>query len=145
MHGTMRAVLVAVVAMLALATAYQVGRGTSPEEPKPARLFEMRIYTCHPDKLEALHDRFRDHTNRLFEKHGMEMVGYWTPADDPKSEHTLVFILAYPSREAREAAWKAFRDDPEWQAAFEASHADGPIVAEAESFFLVPTDYSPIR
>ncbi len=145
MRSMIRSACVAAVALLAVAAAFQVGRGTAPEEQKPERFFEMRVYTCHPDKLEALHDRFRDHTNRLVQKHGMELVGYWTPADPPKSENTLVFILAYPSREAREAAWKAFMADPEWQAAYEASHADGPIVESAEVTFMNPTDYSPIR
>ena len=109
------------------------------------RFFEMRTYTTHPDKLEALHDRFRDHTNRLFEKHGMDLVGYWTPAGGPEADNTLVFILGYPDREAREQSWEAFVADPEWQEAYEESHRDGPLVSEVDSRFLVPTDYSPIR
>ena len=74
------------------------------------RVFELRTYTAHEGKLEDLHKRFREHTNRLFQKHGMTLVGYWTPVDEPESKNTLVYILAYPSREAREASWKAFRE-----------------------------------
>ena len=109
------------------------------------RLFELRIYTTAPGRLDALNKRFREHTNRLFEKHGMELVGYWTPVEGPESENTLIYILAYPSREARDAAWQAFRDDPEWQKAREESERDGKIVEKVESKVLTPTDYSPIK
>src|SRR5690242_9693291 len=81
----------------------------SPSIAKDSRFFEMRTYTAAAGKFEALHSRFRDHTNKLFRKHGMTLVGYWVPADKEKgAENTLVYILAYPSREAREASWKAF-------------------------------------
>lgn len=109
------------------------------------RFFEMRTYTTHPGRLDALNKRFRDHTNRLFEKHGMTLIGFWTPADAPESENTLVYILAFPSREARDASFKAFIADPEWIAARDASEKDGKIVLKVESKFLTPTDYSKIK
>jgi hypothetical protein len=109
-----------------------------------ARVFEMRTYHTAPGKLGDLHKRFREHTSYLFVKHGMTLVGYWTPVDETD---TLVYILAYPSKEAREASWKAFLDDAEWKRVFEASHeaAGGKIVTKVESRLLEPTDYSPIR
>jgi hypothetical protein len=109
------------------------------------RLFEMRTYVANDGKFEALHQRFRDHTNKLFQKHGMELVGYWVPADGPEAANTLVYILAYPNREAREKSWKAFMADPDWQAAYKASHANGPLVKTVKTQFLNPTDYSPIK
>ena len=115
------------------------------ESPRPAaanRIFEMRTYHTHPGRLDALNARFREHTNKLFVKHGMDLVGYWVPQG--KSD-TLVYILAYPSREAREASWKAFQADPDWKEAREASEKDGKIVAKVDSVFLDPTDYSPIK
>ncbi len=116
-------------------------------EKQKTRLFELRIYTCHPGKLPALHKRFREHTNKLFVKHGMELVGYWTPTEGPEAENTLVYMLAYPSREAREKSWKAFVADPQWKRVFKQSHEDagGRIVKKVEKKFLTPTDYSPIR
>ncbi len=114
-------------------------------ESKAPRFFEMRIYTTHPGKLEALHERFRNHTNRLFEKHGMDLVGYWTPVDGEEKENTLVYLLAYPDRASRDKSWKAFQDDPEWQKARDESHKDGIIVKKVESKFLTPTDYSAIK
>jgi hypothetical protein len=115
------------------------------EKAAETRCFEMRTYTAAPGKLKELHDRFRNHTNALFTKHGMTMIGYWTPADGEKKDNTLVYILAYPSREARETAWKAFQDDPEWKSAKEASEVNGKLVVHVESVFLNPTDYSPLK
>ena len=109
------------------------------------RFFEMRTYTAAAGKLEALHARFRDHTNKLFVKHGMQIIGYWTPADGPKAENTLVYILAFPSKEACEKSWAAFRADPDWTKAKADSEVNGKLVDKAESVCLKPTDYSPIK
>lgn len=108
---------------------------------RDTRCFEMRTYYAAPGKLDALNARFRNHTCKLFEKHGMENLGYWMPVDNPDGK--LVYILAYPSREARENSWKAFMADPDWQKAYRASEVDGKLVAKAESVFLTATDYSP--
>jgi hypothetical protein len=108
-------------------------------------IFEQRTYTTHPGRLDALVRRFRDHTTRLFEKHGMVNIGYWVPSDPPLSEHTLIYILAYPSREAREESWAAFRADQEWVEAAAASQVDGEIVMGVESVLMDPTDFSAIR
>src|SRR6266545_4141323 len=88
----------------------------SPSLARDSRCFELRTYYATPGKLEELHARFRNHTLKLFKKHGMEVVGFWGPTDKEKgSENVLVYILAFPNREAREKAWRDFRDDKEWQ------------------------------
>ena len=118
----------------------------SPSLARDSRLFEMRTYYAAPGKFEALHARFRDHTNRLFRKHGMTLVGYWVPRDREKgAENTLVYILAHADRAASEKSWKAFVDDPEWKAAHKASEVDGKLVDKIESVYLNATDYSPIK
>lgn len=110
------------------------------------QFFEARIYTAAPGKMEALHKRFREHTLELFAKHGMSNIGYWTPAEGDTKDNTLIYILAYPSREARDASWKAFMEDPEWQKVYQESQPDGVKLAEkVESIFLKPTDYSPLK
>src|SRR6516165_38273 len=86
---------------------------------KDTRLFEMRIYYAAPGKLDALHARFRDHTLKLFEKHGMTNIGYWVPIDNP--DNKLIYVLAFPDREAREKAFKSFGADPDWQKAYKDS------------------------
>ena len=75
----------------------------------------------------------------------MTLIGYWTPAEGPEAKNTLVYILAFPSVEAKEAAWKAFRADPEWKRVFAESRKNGRIVTKVQSQLLVPTDYSPIK
>lgn len=114
---------------------------------KDGRYFEMRTYHAAPGKLEALHDRFRDHTLRLFDKHGIESVAYWThaPAEEGKPADTLVFILAYKDKAARDASWKAFAEDPDWVKAKAASEVNGPLVEKVDQVFMTPTDYSPLK
>jgi hypothetical protein len=110
------------------------------------RVFEMRTYTAAPGRFEALKTRFRDHTLKLFERHGMTNIGYWIPADGEKSGNTLVYILAYPNREAAKKSWAAFSADPEWQKVRTESQKDGTIlVGPPESVFLNAADFSPIK
>ncbi|MCU1491609.1 MAG: hypothetical protein JWM85_3014 [Acidimicrobiaceae bacterium] len=110
------------------------------------RIFELRTYHGAPGKLEALLSRFRDHTMGLFARHGIGVVGFWsTPNPDDPSTGTLVYVCAYDSRAAADAAWAAFRDDPEWQLAKAESERDGSLTVSVESLFLEPTDFSPIR
>jgi hypothetical protein len=104
-------------------------------------VYEMRIYYAAEGKLDALNSRFRDHTCKLFEKHGMKNMGYFMPIENP--ERKLVYFLAHANREAAEKSWKAFMADPDWQKAYKASEVDGKLVAKAETLFLKATDYSP--
>jgi NIPSNAP protein len=106
------------------------------------RCYELRIYYAAPGKLDALNHRFRDHTCKLFEKHDMVNIGYWLPITN--TEHKLVYMLAYPSREAREKSWKEFMADPDWQAAAKESEKDGKLVSKVDSIFLAATDFSPV-
>jgi hypothetical protein len=110
-----------------------------------ARVFEIRTYTAAEGKLDALNARFRDHTLALFQKHGMTNIGYFTPEDAPLKGNTLIYILAYPSREAATKSWQAFHDDPEWQKVKADSEAHGPLTTKMVSVFADPTDYSPMK
>jgi hypothetical protein len=117
---------------------------TAQEQKPQNRYFEMRTYTANEGKLDALNARFRNHTNKLFEKHGMTLIGYWVPEGE-RSKDTLIYILAFPSKEARNKSFKAFGEDEEWKKARDASEKDGKLVKKVESVFLNPTDYSPIK
>jgi len=115
-----------------------------------SRLFELRTYTATPGKLDNLNARFREHTCKLFEKHGMANFGYWTPLDaDKGAGNTLIYLVAHKSREASDASWKAFREDPDWVAAKKASEekAGGSLTVPdgVKSVFMTPTDYSPTK
>lgn len=127
-----------------------VGRALDPVpvegfQPAPSKVYEMRTYTATEGNFAAVNARFRDHTTKLFEKHGMKNIGYWTPMEGPTAGTTLIYILEHPSREAARANWSAFSKDPEWQKAKAASEVNGRIVAKAESVFLTATDYSPLK
>jgi hypothetical protein len=107
-------------------------------------VLELRIYTCEPGRLEALHKRFREHTTKLFEKHGMKNVAYWTPTDEPRSKDTLIYIVQHESREAAKKSWDAFRADPEWMRVRQESESGGKILAKPpEAVYMTATDYSP--
>jgi len=112
-------------------------------QARPDRVYEMRTYTAPDGKFEALQTRFRDHTLKLFEKHGIENVAYFVPTDDPKSQNTLIYLIAHKSRDAAEASWKAFRDDPEWKKVHANSEVNGKLVEKVDVMFLAPTDYTP--
>lgn len=143
-------VRIAGVAVL-LAVGYVGGRMSATDavaqaaQPQSTRVFELRTYTTHPGKLDALNARFRDHTVKLFDKHGMTNIVYLRPMDAPQSQNTLVYLLAHDSREAAKASFDAFRNDPDWVNARKASEAAGPIVVKVDSVFLTPTDYSPMK
>jgi len=136
------------VVVLSLVAASFIGfaAGKAKAEKKAAnRVFELRTYYAHPGKMAALHARFRDHTCRLFAKHGMTIIGFWSPLDSKQAETKLVYLLAFPSKEAADQSWKAFRDDPDWKAVREESEKNGKLVDRVDSVFLNPTDYSPMN
>ena len=109
------------------------------------KVFELRTYTAPEGKLPNLEARFRDHTMRIFEKHGMTNVGYWVPQDAPASDDTLIYIISHDSREQAAENWQNFRDDPEWAEVSRASQVDGRIVSNVEAVFMDATDYSPLK
>ena len=135
-----------VVGLLVL-TAFAAGaitQATLAAQPA-ARVFELRTYTAPDGKLGELHARFRDHTLRIFEKHGMTSVIYLAPMDAPAAQNQLVYLLAHQDREAAKASWEAFRNDPEWKKVAAESQANGPLTSKVESMFLTATDYSPLK
>ncbi|WP_396623418.1 NIPSNAP family protein [Luteitalea sp.] len=109
------------------------------------KVFEMRTYYTHPGKLPDLQARFRNHTTKLFEKHGMANIGYWVPQDEPAHSNTLIYVISHDSREQAKKNWAAFGADPEWQKVRTASEVNGKIVEKVESVFMDATDYSKIK
>lgn len=146
---TSRRTLFVVYSVVLLAAGALLGRAVDDRSAVAAqggpRVYELRTYTAPPGKLEALHARFRDHTLRIFQKHGMTSVAYFRPTDAPAAESQLVYLLSYPSRDAATKSWDAFRNDPEWKTVASESQKDGPIVSKVDSVFLTPTDYSPMK
>jgi len=114
-------------------------------EAQGRKVFELRTYTSPEGKLNDLLARFRNDTLRVFEKHGMDNVGYWVPTDSPASANTLIYILAHDSRDAATKSWAAFREDPEWLAVRDRSQVNGPLTTNVQSVFLESTDFSPMK
>jgi hypothetical protein len=122
-----------------------------PGKASQPRVIELRTYNCpSPERLARLHARFREHTMRLFAKHGMENLVYWRPLDGEGSDQQLVYLLAHKSQDAAKESFAAFRSDPDWLAAKEASEkvAGGSLTEKEKgvvSEFLTPTEYSPLK
>ena len=116
------------------------------DAPAAGRVFEIRTYHTFPGRLDALNKRFREHTLKMFEKHGMTNVAYFTPQDSPARESTLIYVISHPSRAAAAKHWEEFGNDPEWKKIAADSEADGgKIVEKVESIFVDATDYSPLH
>ena len=110
-----------------------------------SRVFELRTYVANEGRFDALKARFRDHTIRIFAKHGMESIGYWIPTD-PDKKNTLIYIIAHKSREQATKNWAEFSADPEWQKVAADSEKDGKIlVSRPTSVFMDAADFSKIK
>ena len=105
------------------------------------KVYELRIYHAAPGKLDNLVARFRDHTDRLFQKHGMKSIAYWTAVDEPAKSSTIFYILEHPSREAAAANWNAFQEDAEWKSVKAKSEENGKLVEKIDSTYLTLTDF----
>ena len=120
-------------------------RGFSEGGQNMGKVYELRTYTAPEGKLPNLQARFRDHTIRIFNKHGMKSVGYWVPQDAPNKDNTLIYIISHDSREQAKKNWADFQADPEWKKVSAESQVDGRIVSNVVSVFMDAADYSPIK
>jgi hypothetical protein len=118
---------------------------SAADNASTGKVYELRVYNANPGKLQALHARFRDYTCRLFKKHGMELIAFWTPTKGEEATNTLYYIVAFPNAEAQKKAWQDFRSDPEWIKAKADSEKDGVLVNKVDSTNLKATDYSPMQ
>ena len=151
----MRALLTSLVALACISPICAEHEAKTTVENKPdacaappadGRVFELRTYYTNEGKLDDLHKRFRDHTCKLLKRHGAELIGFWTPLDEKDGKGgKLVYLVAFPSREAAKKTWEAFGKDPEWQKVYEESHKNGKLVKTVESVYLEPTDYSEMK
>lgn len=112
------------------------------------KLYELRIYTANPGKLDDLNARFRDHTLDLFAKHGIENLYYWTVLEgaesDENPDNMLLYVVAHKDKATADAAWSAFLSDPEWQRVARESEKDGRLLAGPPvSIYMEATDFSP--
>lgn len=140
MRKTIRAVALSLCTLVIGLAVGVLGSVSAQSEP----VYELRTYKSTPGNLDNLQARFRNHTIRIFGKHGMEVIGFWVPTDED-GEDTLIYILKHQSREAADASWRAFGQDPEWQRVAEESNRNGQILASVEREYMSATDYSPLK
>jgi hypothetical protein len=133
------------VAVAAIAMVGPFSPGATVQAQASTRVFELRTYAAHPGKFEAMKARFREHILPLFKKHNLTLVGFWTYADGPAAENTLVYILSHESREAAKKNWSAFIADPVRLKVWAETEKDGPINLKVDSVYLNPFDMSPIK
>jgi hypothetical protein len=140
------------------------GRGRGPSAPpgpcgpniqgdlgkntaRDSRCFELRMYTVDPSRdgvgqfkggIDDLHKRFREGEVEVFRKNGVEVLGVWQNLDDP---NTLIYLLAYKDRAARDAGWAAFNADPKWTELRTKYFV--PLMAKA--IMMSAADYSPLK
>jgi hypothetical protein len=111
----------------------------------PHHVYELRMYHVNQGKMDALRDRFRDHTDAIFKRHNMKSIGYWQPEDPPSSQNLFIYILEHPSRQEAEKNWAAFQADPEWQKVKAESEAHGALVDHIDRYFMDPTSFSALN
>jgi hypothetical protein len=132
------------VIVLASAGGWLTARASVAPPAKDQRVFELRIYTVLPDRMPVMHARFKNHTNALLTKHGMTLIGFWTP-QGADAEKKLYYLVAHKSKEAADASWGAFIQNPEWKKVREESEKDGKIVEKVERVWLDPAEYSMMK
>jgi NIPSNAP len=138
-----RRTLLQSIPALALLGQAASAKAQNPGSGAGSTVYELRVYHANEGKLDDLLTRFREHTTRIFEKHNMKNIAYWTPTDDPLNGKTLIYVLAHPSRDAATVNWKAFSEDPEWISVRDKSEANGKLVEKVDSTFMTLTDFSP--
>ncbi len=144
MHLLLRMTFLAAIYAVVCSAAFAQGNSTKKE----GRLYELRFYTTNAGKLPDLHARFRDHTMKLFEKHGMENIVYWTvsegsPKSDDDKDNLLIYIIAHKDEAAKDASWAAFRADPEWKAVAAKSEENGKILSKPpRAIFMREAEFS---
>jgi hypothetical protein len=125
------------------ASLWAASRRESTDVGASTAVYELRVYHAAPGKLADLLARFREHTVKIFDRHGMKSIAYWTPLDERDKSNTLIYILEHPSREIAAANWKSFQDDPEWKSVRDKSEANGKLVEKVDSTFMSLADFSP--
>jgi len=140
----MKRALICVALLVALATGWGAQTLWARHLEEANRVFELRIYSVLPGRMDAMNARFKDHTNALLTKHHMTLIGFWQPQGDDASKK-LYYLVAHKSRKEAEANWKEFVNDPDWKSAQAASEKDGKIVEKVDRIWLDPTEYSMMK
>ena len=123
------------------------GWAIAEQQRTASQVFELRVYKTMPGKRETLANRFRDHTSAMFERAGMKNVGYFNAITGDDTDDTFVYLLAYPSREARDDMWRELGTYEDFQELIVQVERDDnrKLVDTIDARLLVPTSYSELK
>ena len=107
-------------------------------------IYEMRVYRCVPGRLPDLNKRFETMTLKIWERHGIRPVGFWTTLIGENNQD-LHYLLEWKDLAERERVWGGFMSDPEWLKARAETEKNGPIIAQITNTILAPTAYSKLK
>ena len=96
-------------------------------------IYELRHYVVVPGKGEAILNRFKNHTFKIFDRLGFKVHDFWVELNG--SGH-LWYVMAWESAEQMEREWTKFRSDAEWESVKAESEKDGPIVEKIDVTIL---------
>ncbi len=110
-------------------------------------IYELREYDIEPGKMAAYDKRFEEvDIVRLFEKHGMKVIGFWHTVIGENAQNRITYMLAYEDLGARERCWKSFHADPTWPQKRRETETDGRSWnRHIRNTILAPTSYSPLK
>ena len=120
-----------------------LGKNTDPN----SRCFELRLYTVDPSRdgvgqfkggITELHKRFREGEVEVFKKNGVDVMAVWQDLGDP---NTLIYLLSYKDRAARDAGWAGFNADPKWTEL----RTKYFVPLTTKTYMMSATDYSPLK
>jgi len=101
------------------------------------RVFELRIYHAVPGKGPALESVFRD-ASKVMADHGINVIGYWVPNEDPAWKDTFIYVVTHPSRQEAKKNWDALHSDPLFRRYIEAAK---PLIDKVGKVFRVDEVY----
>ncbi len=113
---------------------------------QPPRVFDLRIYSVLPGRLDAFRSRWRDHAVPTYERHGLHSIGWWVAGQkDAEGHDQFVCLLAAESADAVQKAIAAFHADPEWQRVEQLTEAGGALRSGVTVLKLTPADFSELE
>jgi hypothetical protein len=117
---------------------------TAKKEP---RIFELRVYEnpgelSHAKKVEMFGPNMGELA--IFRKTGLQPVMFARSLVGPR-QPSFSYLLTFPDLAGRDAAWKRFRENPDWiKLRATPGYSDAEVMANITDFILTPTAYSQI-
>lgn len=103
----------------------------------PSPITELRFYEVEPGRSADMQARYHGPLRGLFARHGIRVAGAWLSACGPKAP-LFVYLMHWPSLDARNQAWDGFYADPEWARVRTETNRGTELVERYDLNFLKP-------